>query len=509
MVYKNGGVSFDINAQRAAGRSTNIQFMTQDTGSAKLSFSFTKDGTPLPLSAVDAKIVLLYADGSFYKKSLTLTDKVNGTAEYVLSDEELKHYGQVKAELKLYYTNGQALATTFFNFAIAKTLEDQNIVPVADYYIDDFETLRAGVNATVVEISQTIEELRAKFADLEAIETKEGAQEKADVAEANARNHTDAHTTDKNNPHGVTKVQVGLSNVDNVKQASKKEFESHNSNHDIHITTEERAAWNAKETPEGSQEKVDAHATKADIHVTQSNKDKWNAGQLTKLTTDSGYTINVNAPNRISLSGFYGVANSSDMPDTKYYKLIHLSSSEGTATQIAIANGDGTIYSRVKVSDVWTSWQPYETTTGVQGKVGKTLNDAKSYTNNLEKRLTDLTWFSPILQNSWVNYTDVNASDQTKFKVRYAKDVTGTVFVEGAIAKGTIGFGIPAFVLPVGYRPSRAFQWVGVASQAGMSGVPQYHRLIVEIDGKVIIENCSNTINPNNYISLGFNFKAV
>jgi hypothetical protein len=64
-------------------------------------------------------------------------------------------------------------------------------------------------------------------------------------------------------------------------------------------------------------------------------------------------------------------------------------------------------------------------------------------------------------------------------------------------------------VLPVGYRPSRAFQWVGVASQAGMSGVPQYHRLIVEIDGKVIIENCSNTVNPNNYISLGFNFKAV
>ncbi|KAF6600719.1 BppU family phage baseplate upper protein, partial [Bacillus sp. EKM417B] len=76
------------------------------------------------------------------------------------SDEELKHYGTVKAEIKLYYSNGQALATSFFAFSIAKTLEDQNIIPTADYYIDDFETLRDGVNHIVEEISQTVEELQ-------------------------------------------------------------------------------------------------------------------------------------------------------------------------------------------------------------------------------------------------------------------------------------------------------------------------------------------------------------
>ncbi len=158
MIYKDANVTYDINSRRSDGRATNIQFMTQDTGSAKLSFSFTKDGVPLPLSAVDAKIVLLYPDGSFYKKSLTLIDKVNGKAEYILSDEELKHHGIVKAELKLYYTNGQALATSFFTFTISKTLEDQNIVPVAEYYIDDVESLRAGLNKTMDEISQTVEE---------------------------------------------------------------------------------------------------------------------------------------------------------------------------------------------------------------------------------------------------------------------------------------------------------------------------------------------------------------
>ncbi|WP_442893046.1 BppU family phage baseplate upper protein [Bacillus sp. 0102A] len=248
MIYKNANVTYDINSHGSNGSSTNIQFMTQDTGSAKLSFSFTKDGVPLPLSAVDAKIVLLYPDGSFYKKSLTLVDKVNGKAEYILSDEELKHPGIVKAELKLYYTNGQALATSFFTFTISKTLEDQNIVPAAEYYIDDFETFRAGINKTMDEISQTVEELKAKFADLENIETKDGAQEKANAAESNAIAYTDKHANNKGNPHKVTKAQIGLSEVMNVKQAAKIDFDVHNQDSSRHITSSERTKWNEAES---------------------------------------------------------------------------------------------------------------------------------------------------------------------------------------------------------------------------------------------------------------------
>ncbi|MEK5096733.1 phage baseplate upper protein [Bacillus sp. FSL W8-0848] len=240
MIYKEGEISFDINARRVAPISTNIQFFTQDTGSAKLSFSFTKDGAPLPLSAVDAKIVLLYANDSFYKRSLTLTDKVNGKAEYVLSDEELKHYGEVKAEIKLYYTNGQALATVFFTFSIAKTLEDQNIVPVAEYYIEDVESFRD-------QISQTLEEIKAKFDEFENIETKNGAQEKADAAETNAKAYTDQHAAKTDNPHKVTKSQVGLANVDNVKQAAKTDFDTHVADNVRHITADERTKWNGSQ----------------------------------------------------------------------------------------------------------------------------------------------------------------------------------------------------------------------------------------------------------------------
>lgn len=82
----------------------------------------------------------------------------------------------------------------------------------------------------------------------EGLETVEGAQLKVD-----------AHANKKDNPHSVTKAQVGLGNVEDIKQASKVEFNSHVSNSDIHVTTAEKLVWNAKETPEGAQTK----ATKA------------------------------------------------------------------------------------------------------------------------------------------------------------------------------------------------------------------------------------------------------
>ncbi|MCM3106999.1 phage baseplate upper protein [Bacillus velezensis] len=272
-MYKTGSVPININTNPINGRSTNIQFMTQDTGSAKLVFSFTKDGVPLPLSAVDAKIVLLYDDGSFYKKSLTITDKINGTAEYVLSNAELKHYGTVKAEIKLYYTNGQALATSFFTFSIAKTLEDQNIIPTADYYIDDFETLKDGINRIVEEISQTVEELQKKFADLEAIETKEGAQEKADAAEENAKSYTNEHA--KDNVKHITAAERKEWNAKETPSGAQGKVNAHANDQEKHVSAADRKAWDSKETEDGAQDKVNIHASNTDIHVTAEDQAYW------------------------------------------------------------------------------------------------------------------------------------------------------------------------------------------------------------------------------------------
>ncbi len=49
--------------------------------------------------------IMFTADGSRFIRSVEITDKVEGVAQYVLSAEEIRHSGDVQAELYLYYAN--------------------------------------------------------------------------------------------------------------------------------------------------------------------------------------------------------------------------------------------------------------------------------------------------------------------------------------------------------------------------------------------------------------------
>ena len=57
-------------------------------------------------------------------------------------------------------------------------------------------------------------------------------------------------------------------------------------------------------------------------------------------------------------------------------------------------------------------WFPIESTVNAQLKADKMLNDAKNYTNNLELKLTDLTWLTPTFQNGWGNYPAGSEDDK-------------------------------------------------------------------------------------------------
>ncbi|MEH6972327.1 BppU family phage baseplate upper protein, partial [Bacillus sp. JJ675] len=247
MIYKDSSVTFEVNAQPKRVVSASIQFSTQDVETAKIIFKLTKDGAPLPLSAVDGKLVMVMADGSRFIRSITIVDKVEGIAEYVLSPEEIKHYGKVTAELNLYYVNAQSMSAHKFTFDIDKALIDTDLVPLAEYYIEDFEDLKSEINKTADDIDQTLNEIKAKFDEFENIETKAGAQEKANAAETNAKAYTDQHAAKTDNPHKVTKAQVGLTNVDNVKQAAKTDFDAHTADNNRHITADERSKWNGSQ----------------------------------------------------------------------------------------------------------------------------------------------------------------------------------------------------------------------------------------------------------------------
>ncbi|MGG1455580.1 BppU family phage baseplate upper protein [Bacillus subtilis] len=339
MIYKNTNITASVDANADVVKRTSITFSTQDVGTAKLNFNLFKDGVPLPLSAVKGTLVLLMADGSRFQRDITITDKINGKAEYVLSNDEIKHYGDVRAELVLYYDNKQSLAVIKFNFAISKSLIDTDIAPTAEYYIQTFEDLKEDIETIVADLQE-------KFKDLNNVETKEGAQQKADVVQANL----DTHTSNKSNPHNVTKTQVGLGNVDNVQQASKQDFDLHVSDGVKHISTAERS--------------------------------KWNGAQIHKITQDDGRVIYKSATevtdyNDLTDTGMYLIYNKGLNGPGLSYTFLLVMSSKNTLVQIAYDGYKGEqVLFRLRKNDsiTWTAWVELESNVGAQKKVDAHAN---------------------------------------------------------------------------------------------------------------------------------------
>lgn len=69
-----------------------------------------------------------------------------------------------------------------------------------------------------------------------------------------------AHIQNKNNPHNVTKQQVGLGNVTNVEQASKQDFNNHstNRNNPHGVTKSQVGLGNVDNIKQASYESVEA-----------------------------------------------------------------------------------------------------------------------------------------------------------------------------------------------------------------------------------------------------------
>ena len=116
------------------------------------------------------------------------------------------------------------------------------------------------------------------------------------------------HKEDLSNPHQVTKDQVGLGNLDNIQQASKTEFNTHNQDTIRHLTPAERANWNDKYTRNEIDNKLAAMemnidwkesvATFADIATTYPEpQDGW-----TVNVNDTDYTYRFNGTKWIAVS---------------------------------------------------------------------------------------------------------------------------------------------------------------------------------------------------------------
>ncbi|MEK5084706.1 phage baseplate upper protein [Bacillus sp. FSL H8-0515] len=338
MIYKDAAISANVGTSTGAFRTTNINFSTQDIGTAKLSFHLFKNGVPLPLSAVTGKLVMLMADGSKFIKNITIVDKQNGKAEYVLTSDEIKHYGKVRASLNLYYNNNQSLGIIKFTFDINKDLIDSDIAPSAEYYIEDFEDLKQSVETIVADLQE-------KFKDLDNVETKTGAQEKADAVQSNL----DTHTSDKSNPHGVTKSQVGLGNVDNVQQASKQDF--------------------------------DLHVSDATKHISSSERTKWNNGQNFRITAENGtqkYNLTegsfYDSLKDVGTVSFYGTNAVTDNPSSSSLRGLQLVGQPGIGIGYAVDVNGNAWWFYYNSNHTKINWFPAESITGAQSKVDAHAN---------------------------------------------------------------------------------------------------------------------------------------
>lgn len=443
MVSKNGALSFDVNAYTSSNLTTNINFWTQDRQTARLVFKLTKDGVPLPLAAVTGKLVLVMSDGSRFIRDVTIVDRVNGHAEYVLSDQEIKHYGNVQAELNLYYANDQSMSVHQFSFNISKSLIDHDIVPITEYYVDEFEALRAKINELYEESIQTIDDLRAKFEDLEKIETKEGAKAKVAEALAEAKKYSDAHAN--NSEIHVTQSEKKKWNGGQLYKVTQDSGERKPLPTELNGTdvlslppgryySAGKYLTNMPTTNDGSYYNIDVEAseTRKDIRVcrsfdnlhwfgtvhtggvfkgwkrvlteedkvTEDEKDKWNNSQLYNITDDNG-------------QGKFYISNTDDFHEV----LLRNPGFSHLVSANAPTNGVG-----VAVRGIWTC-----NSTSTFGQVicfdnlnrtwRKTL--ANGSWSNWERLLTDVD-----LTSSWNRVTLINGTAQhnsvypLKFSIR-------------------------------------------------------------------------------------------
>ncbi|MCY8838214.1 terminase [Bacillus atrophaeus] len=251
--------------------------------------------------------------------------------------------------------------------------------------------------------------------------------------------HTDlaAHKNDMNNPHNTTKAQIGLSNVDDVQQASKIEFNNHDNDSTRHITSTERTNWNAKETTAGAQKKADAaeknakaytdqhrndtnnphsvtkdqiglgkvtndkQATKSEFdahnndqirHISDSERTKWNGAQLTKLTSDRGKRIKIpDGTDILSLpTGFYyalgkALLNNPIEGDAAWYNYDVIEGEEGRKSIVAYQSWGVTMWiGMVHTNGEFRGWKQVATTE----LLDSANNDLKSHVNNKTVHIT-------------------------------------------------------------------------------------------------------------------------
>ncbi|MEN2666044.1 BppU family phage baseplate upper protein [Listeria aquatica] len=178
-VYKKVQSELDVSVYGVQPINLKATFSTQDENTALLRFVVKKDGTLLPLSEPANAVIYLVGNQLKVQKDMEV-DRENSTVSYLLTAEEVKHYGKVDGEVYIHYNNEgkQSLSVHKFTFNIDRALIDQDLDVIENVYISDledikseyldqFENLKAELEEKVAQLQTDTAELQKEAQELE------------------------------------------------------------------------------------------------------------------------------------------------------------------------------------------------------------------------------------------------------------------------------------------------------------------------------------------------------
>ncbi|WP_419901019.1 terminase [Bacillus sp. T17B1] len=219
--------------------------------------------------------------------------------------------------------------------------------------------------------------------------------------------HTDlaAHKNDMNNPHNTTKAQIGLGNVDNVKQAAKKDFDQHEQDLVRHITEEER--------------------------------EKWNGGQLSKITNDNGqpmfsitsdfHTELLNYPT-LTYFSYSGTSLNSPGGSGRGFWTCCDSKLNG---HVIVMTNDNKTFRKTLLNGNWSNWIELETTAGAEMKVSNHAKDSIAHITVAERNKWNAGQSSKITNDAGGVFISIGDSDDFLSKIVKSGERFGTFYSTG------------------------------------------------------------------------------
>ncbi|KZN96173.1 hypothetical protein AZI98_08910 [Aeribacillus pallidus] len=241
------------------------------------------------------------------------------------------------------------------------------------------------------------------------------AQHKEEKGQPNGYASLDGNGKVPSSQLNITKSQVGLGNVDNVKQASKTEFDAHANDTIRHVTQADKDRWNAMlpasnytaadvlnkiKTVDGSGSGLDADTIDgkhfSDIQADAQAK-ATTAGQ-NAINWAKSYGLSANKIlaadtdlNTIVETGFYYTNNAINRPsgieaDGNGFLLVQKHESDANyVSQIYIPYRENVVFTRTRKAGSWTSWKQLETTAGAQEKVDAHAADSEKHITAAER----------------------------------------------------------------------------------------------------------------------------